>query len=326
MKHLVVPQALGVLPTALLCAVLPLSARAQTAPETKPQGPVVEENGGDGDVAPEAQPATDPEPAPEPQAAPEPQPTKEQSSLPPAGGVAASAPAAAPAANPKPEPGPPKTQSPPSKPVIDYDALPLGSHQTRIDVGVGAAATWYRDENFDLFAAHNAKPSFRTHVAVTAFASGPLSVAAVGSYELFSSSGSARSLPTSLGTDQIELGVEARYHFLPRAAGYARFEGGLSIYQSHIGNPSDGPALEFSSTGFSGSLALGGAFRVAGSRDGRERTPRLHLFLETGYTFSSRLELTYEIKDDSVLRPEPVELGHLSLSGPRLLGGAMVSF
>ncbi len=214
----------------------------------------------------------------------------------------------------------------PKPPQIDYSKLPLGSHQSRIDLGVGISSTWYRDGTFDLFRDKNAQPALRVSAAATLLTWEKWSLAANLSYEHFESSAEARTLPTLLRVGRALLGAEARYHVQPWIFGYGRLQLGPSFRHSTVGEPASDTLLELSRAGFAGAAALGGAMRVAGSRDGRERLPRLHLFVEAGYAFSSALSLTYEIKDDDVLRPEPVDLGRLSLNGALVSGGAMVSF
>lgn len=213
----------------------------------------------------------------------------------------------------------------PAKPRIDYSNLPITYHQRRVDVGAAYQLLWITDPAFDLLSEDNVQSAFRPHAAFAFWAEGPLSLAATLHYDVFTANGEARTLPTFLNFHRFLLGAEARYHLHPRLYGYGRLNVGPTFVRSRLGGESDVSSLHLKRTGFSGALNVGTAVRIAGSRDGRERAFRVHLFAEGGLSFVSAVELRYEPSEGGALRSDPVELGNLSLGGPQLVFGAMVS-
>jgi hypothetical protein len=125
---------------------------------------------------------------------------------------------------------------------------------------------------------------------------------------------------------RFQLGGELRYHVTPRLAPYGRLSMGLSRFSSRIGEEDAFTALEQAGYQFTGALNAGGALRVLGSPDGRQRAPRLHIFFEAGYAFASNARLDYQVREDGPLRPEGLDLGSLYLGGPQITFGLLGSF
>jgi hypothetical protein len=132
-------------------------------------------------------------------------------------------------------------------------------------------------------------------------------------------------LPTFLNFHRFLLGAEARYHLHARLYGYGRLNVGPAFVRSRLGEEGDGSSLHLNKATMSGALNAGTAVRVAGSRDGRERAVRVHLFVEGGLSFVGGVKLRYEPSEDVPVNADPVELGSLSLGGPQFVFGAMVS-
>ncbi len=224
----------------------------------------------------------------------------------------------------KPEQKPKEVSQPP--PPVDYARLPWTYHQRRLDLGAAVVFGWVQDPAFDLFQTRNNYASWQAHTALTVWTKERLSLAASARFQRASVEGTVRDTPSFLGVSHLLVGAETRYHFLPRLYSYARLDLGAFLARSHIGEVDEPGLLEQEGAGFSGGLSVGGAARVAGSPDGRTRAPRLHLFAETGLFYSAPLSLNYEMSTEGALRPAPVDLGTLSLGGPRIVAGAMVSY
>jgi hypothetical protein len=220
------------------------------------------------------------------------------------------------------EPAKPK----PARPKVDYSKVPWTYHQQRFDLGAGLGVAWVNDPAFDLFQRQDAHPTLGAHGAYAFFANGPLSVAATLRYETWGAQGEAREIPTTLRVHTGTLGGEVRYHLDPRVYSYGRLDLGAWYAQSYLGEADDPMQMSLQGVGFSGDLSLGTAVRVLGSPDGRVRAPRAHLFIEGGLGYDTPLSLVYEMSESGALRPAPVDLGALSLGGPRLALGAMVSY
>ncbi len=222
---------------------------------------------------------------------------------------------------------PPKDKAvdPPPTAPIDYEALPLTYHQVHIDVGVGPRLNWLFDDAFDLFSDGDLLASLAVRAGSTVWVRERSSLAVIGEWERGGSSGSARGLDTRFDMNRFLLGVEGRYHVVSRLAGYGRFSAGLVRQSSRIGPEAKPTTLEHSSNDFSVVLTLGTAVRLFGSPDGRQRTPRGHLYLEAGYSYVAPDELSFRAGDDGPLRAEPVELGTLSLGGPQLGAGVLIT-
>lgn len=291
-------------------AKAPQEEKPEEPQSPPPEKPDLEEDGADEaeDVTPEPKETTPPAAASTKEKAP---PTETMTEKPPAKEKVATKKVAAQ------KPHPPK---------IDYSKLPITYHQWRIDLGIAYQRSWYRDGAYDLFSSDNGKSTYRPHAAVTFWSNGPMSAAAVLQYDRFEVSGEARSLPTLLSFDRIQVGAEARYHAHARIYGYGRLVMGPTFVRSRLGEDGDAGALELKKSGFSAALTAGSAVRVAGSRDGRERAFRVHLFFEGGFSFGSATKLHYEIPEGGALRAEGVDLGSLSLSGPVIALGGMVSY
>jgi hypothetical protein len=219
----------------------------------------------------------------------------------------------------------PQAKTPPP-PKIDYSKLPWTYHQKRFDLGAGLLVSWVSDPAFDLFQSKNAYPAWEARAAVGLWASGPLSFAVTAKFNNTSIEGEVRTLPSFLGVSRLHVGGEARYHLVPRAYAYGRLDLGAFLARSRLGEADANTRMELEEAGVSGVLSVGSAVRVAGSPDGRTRAPRLHLFVEGGVEYDSPLTLTFEMVSEGALRPAPVELGTLSLGGPRIALGALVSY
>lgn len=215
---------------------------------------------------------------------------------------------------------PQKTES------LNFEALPFTYHQWRIDLEIGPRLLWVKDSSFDLFSDDNLLPAFQVRGGATIFARDRLSVAALAAWDTSGGKGDARELPTKIRLNRWTLGGEARYHILSRLYGYGGVALGVMQVSSSLGDPADPAILSFNQAVFSGELRAGAAVRVLGEGDGRVRALRGHVFVEAGYVYVSNAQLEYHVGDDGPLRPETVDLGNLSLSGPQVSAGVMVSF
>lgn len=221
---------------------------------------------------------------------------------------------------------PAKKPQPPPPPRIDYAKLPFTYHQKRFDFGAGLLVGWVQDPAFDLFQTKNAYAAWEARGAVGLWASGALSLAVTANFNHTTVEGEVRTLPSFLRASRVHGGAEARYHFVPRLYAYGRIDLGAFFAESRLGEADAPTRMRLRDGGFSGGAHLGGAVRVAGCPDGRLRAPRLHLFAEGGLEYDSSIDLTYEMAEEGALRPAPVELGTLSLGGPRVALGALVSY
>lgn len=219
-----------------------------------------------------------------------------------------------------------KGKAPPLPPKIDYSSVPWTYHQKRFDLGANALVGWTTDPAFDLFQAKDGYATWEVRGAVGFLSAGKLSIAATASFNHMTLEGEVRALPSFLRASRAHVGAEARYHFAPRVYVYGRAALGAFLAHSRLGEANARTRMELTGHGFSGGAYLGGAVRVAGSPDGRVRAPRLHVFAEGGLEYDSALNLTYKMAEEGALRPAPVELGALSLGGPRIALGALVSY
>lgn len=185
---------------------------------------------------------------------------------------------------------------------------------------------WVPDSSYEMLAGSSALPLFNLRGAGTVWTQEKMSLALTGEWDFGKSGGSARNVPTSMTLNRFQLGAEGRYHFLHRLAGYGRFSTGLALMSSRLGEAGEFTEMTMSQALFTGALTAGAAFRFAGSRDGRERAVRAHLFFEAGYSYVSRAKLNYEMNESGPLRPESVDLGNLSLSGAEISAGLILSF
>jgi hypothetical protein len=204
----------------------------------------------------------------------------------------------------------------------DYAALPLGYHQKNLFFGLGARLSWVPDGNFDLYSSDDVIPGVALRLGGTVFASGPYSVAVVGEYAFGSASDSARGVETRLAQHLMLLGLEPRWHFLHMLYGYARVSGGIDYVRGELA----GGTLGYEGVELALAGKLGAAARIAGSRDGRARSARLHVYAEGGYGFVSEFAQSYEAAEDGPARAQPVDAGTLLLSGPELGLGLMLTY
>lgn len=215
---------------------------------------------------------------------------------------------------------------PPPPPAVDYSALPFTYHQKRFDLGVGLRLHWVTDADFELLSDSPLVPMLNVRAGGTVWAGNRWSLAALGEWDYGASSGDARGVPTRAHMHRFQLGGEVRHHLAHWFAPYGRLSLGLARFSSRIGEEDAFTALEQASYQFTGALNAGGALRILGSRDGRERAPRLHLFFEAGYAWTSSAELNYQMRDDGPLRPEDLDLGSIFLGGPQMTFGLTGSF
>ncbi len=216
--------------------------------------------------------------------------------------------------------------APPLPPPVDYAALPWTYHQKRIDVGVGLRLHWVTDADYELFSDSKLLPLLNVRAGGTVWTRDRLSLAALGEWDYGASSGQARGVPTQMHMHRFQLGGEVRYHVAPWLAPYGRLSLGLARFASRIGEENAFTTLHQAGYQFVGALNAGVALRLLGSPDGRKRSPRLHLLAEAGYAFASNVTLDYEVSEEGPLRPEGVDLGSLSMSGPQMTLGLLGSF
>ena len=306
-----------------LCICLPQRAHAQDPAVPAPQQqPAPVEAPAKAPAPPlEGVPAAVAAPAtPDPVAAPEPPSTAPQS--PPAAAASESATQSEPAAPPVEE-----QQAPPEVPVAaaaapadnqppDAFSGHLGSHQDHWFAWLGVRNDYVHDSSFDLFADNDALTVFSVGAGRTVWASGNLSVAALGLWEIGSRSAQTRGNEMSLRVQRLELAPEVRYHLHYRLYGFGRLGLGAERVHATLDNELFNGELVSNSWSFAGDLAGGAAIQFVGNPAGEKRSPRAWFVAEGGYALVTNTTLSFEADGSAPERAATDELGDLNLSAP----------
>lgn len=214
-----------------------------------------------------------------------------------------------------------------AEPKPDYSALPWTYHQRHLDLAVGLA--FYRTADTALV------PFLEAPVLVEGlvraggvlFSSGLFSLAALGEFGGSQGQSEARSVDTSIRFLHLAAGVEPRVHLHPRVFVYGRVMAGSEHSTAKVGYDGASNQLKGSSWSFRVDGNLGAAVRLAGSPDGRKRSPRLWAFVEGGYNYTTDHRAELEAKEeDAPPRTTDLEIEPYSSRGARGSLGLMTTF
>lgn len=192
----------------------------------------------------------------------------------------------------------------------------LGDARGRFALSLGLNLNWIGDAEFDLFSEADVLPVASLRAGVTFWQKGRWSALALLGGEYGGLGTAARGTQTHLDLGRILLGAEVRGHVVSGLVGYGRLLGGATILASRIGPAGDPDTLGMCEPAAAVSGALGAAVRLYGSPNGAARGFRLEAYLQGGYEYTSEVGLTYMPGPDGPPRPEPLDLGVLSASGP----------
>jgi len=205
-------------------------------------------------------------------------------------------------------------------------AEPLAPHQPHLQASLGLRVSKVPDAGYDAFSESDDLAQVSLGVGGTLFRHAGFSLAAVGFWDYGQKNSNARGSATSLDVHRLTVGPELRYHLIPPlylfvhvlpafAHGSASLEDGVAQvprYARHWSYGVDG--------------AAGAAFELYGAPGGLIR-PRLWAIAEGGYGYlgSTPLKMSPDA-GEGPQRPEPVDLGSLSLAGPYLRVSVAVGF
>lgn len=192
----------------------------------------------------------------------------------------------------------------------------LGTHQDHWFAWLGVRNDYVHDSTFDLFADNDALTVFSVGAGRTVWATGNLSVAALGLWEVGSRSADTRGNEMSLRVQRLELAPEVRYHLHYRLYGFGRLGLGAEYVHGTLTNELYNGELVSSSWAFAGDLAGGAAIQFVGNAAGEKRRPRAWVMAEGGYSLVTSTTLSFEADDSGPERAASDELGDLNLSAP----------
>lgn len=203
----------------------------------------------------------------------------------------------------------------------------LGTHQRHLRLDLGLRTQFVSDAGLDPFSENDVVPHLSLGASYAFWARDALSVAGAFGFDYATWSESARSNETSLDLRRFTLGPEARYHVLRILVVSAKVAPTLTRQSASV---STGLPTDLTKVAWKGGIdaTAGVAVEVFGFRSGLSRSPRLWVTGEGGYgwTASNRLVLKPDEEEEAPQRPQPVDLGELSLSGPLFKISAALSF
>lgn len=207
------------------------------------------------------------------------------------------------------------------------DAEALGTHQRHLRLDLGLRTQYVSDTGLDPFSENDAVPQLSLGASYAFWARDRLSLAGAFGFDYSTWSAEARSNETSIDLRRFTLGPEARYHLLRILVVTAKVAPSLTRESTAL---STGIGTDLTKVAWKAGVdaTAGVAVEVFGYHSGLSRSPRLWLTGEGGYgwTASNRLLLKPDEADRAPQRPEPVDLGELSLSGPLFKISAALSF
>lgn len=214
----------------------------------------------------------------------------------------------------------------PPEPPVDPNTLPYTHHQLHYDLLVGARLNWVGHAGYDVFSENDLLAQFSARAGAGFWSSGRLSVAALLDWSYGSTSALARGQHSALAVQRIGVGIEGRYHLHERVFTYLRAVPGAMFTEARIGREADPTSPYASNWAFSLDGVVGAAVRLAGPADGTQDVPRLHLYLEGGYGFATDVGLSLSSdEEEGPARPQPLDLGTLSLSAPMVGAGLLLT-
>ncbi len=207
------------------------------------------------------------------------------------------------------------------------DADALGTHQRHLRLDLGLRTQYVSDAGLDPFSENDAVPQLSLGASYAFWARDKLSVAGALGFDYSTWSAEARSNESSIDLRRFSLGPEARYHLLRVLVLTAKVAPTLTRQSTVLSTGIDSD-LKHVAWKAGVDATAGVAVEVFGYHSGLSHSPRLWLTGEGGYgwTASNRLLLEPNEADRAPQRPEPVDLGELSLSGPLFKVSAALSF
>lgn len=218
----------------------------------------------------------------------------------------------------------PSNESTPVK--VDPWKVPWTHHVSHVYVNAFVGALFTPDSTYDLFSDGDASVVLGARVGVPLFAVGHTGLSLTADWFMANQEGYARTISTRLGQQRMGLGLELRHLFMPTVGAHARLSAGAAYLDSRLGEQGTAGALYDDSWEFQAAAVLGGSLLLAGDRDGRERSPRLYLTAEAGYTFVVETALSYLPGDSGPPRAEPFVLDGLYLGGPIATVGLAIGY
>jgi hypothetical protein len=205
-------------------------------------------------------------------------------------------------------------------------AEPLAPHQPYAQATLGMRVSKVSDAGYDAFSDSDDLMQVSLGLAATLLRHQRLSLAAVGFWDYGQKSSTARGSITELDVHRLSVGPELRYHLLPPLYFFVH---ALPAFAHTSASIEDGVAqvTRYARHWTYGvDASAGAAFEVYGAPSGSVR-PRIWAIAEGGYGYlgSSSLEMLPDA-GQGPQRPEPVDLGTLSLAGPYLRISAAVGF
>ena len=205
-------------------------------------------------------------------------------------------------------------------------AEPLAPHQPYVQGSLGLRASKVSDAGYDAFSDSDELLQFSLGLGATLFRHQRFSLAAVGFWDYGQKNSTARGSDSSLDVHRLTVGPELRYHLLPQLYFFVHALPAFAHSSASIDDSVAQATLYARHWSYGIDGAAGAAFEVYGARTGSIR-PRLFAIAEGGYGYlgSTPLQMTPD-EGQGPQRPEPVDLGSLSLAGPYLRVSAAVGF
>jgi hypothetical protein len=218
--------------------------------------------------------------------------------------------------------------APPPEPDINrIDDGRMGTHQTHWLFGVGLRESFIATDGFDLFSKNNALPQLSVHAGRVLYASGPLSLAALVSWDWGTVQAEARGADTELVINRFTMGGEGRFHILRRLYAFGRVAPGALNAATKFTDRIAGVDRTSSSWAFAADFSLGAAIEFAGDARGASSRPRGFFSAEGGYGWAQSTELSYEPEGETTpVRLQPLSLGELAVRGSFLRVSAVITY
>lgn len=215
---------------------------------------------------------------------------------------------------------------PPPAPPPDPNTLPFTYHQKHVDLALGIRVASATHEGLEFFSESPVLPEFVARAGTALFAVDRFALAALLEVGVAGTGAPVREAESHLNLTRFSLGVEGRYHFHHRMYAYARVAPGFELAGASLTWDLTSEMRD-NSAAFQIDGALGAALRLAGSSDGRVRTPRLWFFLEGGFRYASAHKLVLAFPEGTgPSRAEPLTLSPLATTGGLGSAGLMVTF
>jgi hypothetical protein len=204
---------------------------------------------------------------------------------------------------------------------------PLGTYQSHWMGLLGVRAGLIGHEGMDPFSENDALVQVSLGGGRTLFASGDLSLAAVGFWDYGERRAEARGEATHLAVQRLTLGPEARYHLLPQLYAFGRVAPGAVRTAAELDDSVSLTKLEATSWTFALDATLGGAYQLWGKKSGHSKKPRVWLIAEGGYGWATESDLRLAASSDTApQRVAELDLGTLAVRGPTFRVSGAITF